>query len=283
MLWQRRRRGALAGAHERFQDRVARVRARPWKVTGMATGFLAVLVMTVWLFGFSTAFVVEEVEVTGAGKSLRGDVQAAAAVPVGKPMARVSTAGVEDRVLEDLRVAEVDVGRRWPSTVTIEVTPREPVVAVSQRGEQLQLADAQGVVYRTASSRPDGVPRVTVRQEEAEPALLVGAVDARAALQEQLPRRAARQVSALEVTPTGDLQLKIGNLRVVWGAPEHHQLKATVVRALLRNEHISPDRPETETDQWGVEHPVEPMVIDVRDPETPTVTGLPEAPEEEES
>lgn len=283
MLWQRRRRGALGGAHDRFQQRVAQVRARPWKVAGLVSAFLAVLAMTVWLFGFSTAFVVEEVEVTGAGKTLREDVQEAAAVPMGEPMARVSTAGVEERVLEDLRVAEVDVGRRWPATVTIDVIPREPALAVSQPGQDLQLADAEGVVYRTVSSRPDDVPLVTVRQEQADPELLVGALDAHAALQDVLPRRAARQVSRLEVARTGDLQLRLGNLGVVWGTPEHHQLKATVVRALLRNEHISPDRPETETDQWGVEQPVEPMVIDVRDPETPTVTGLPEAPEDEES
>lgn len=283
MLWQRRRRGALGGAHERFQERIAQVRARPWKVTAVVAGFLAVLAMTVWLLGFSTAFVVEEVEVTGAGKTLREDVEAAAAVPMGEPMARVSTAGVAERVLQDLRVAEVDVGRSWPSTVTIEVTPRKPALAVSQPGQDLQLADATGVVYRTVSSRPDGVPRVTVRQEETEPEQLVGVLDAHAALQDVLPRGAARQVGRLEVTRTGDLQLSIGNLDVVWGDPERHQLKATVVRALLRNEHIGPNRPETETDQWGVEQPVEPMVIDVRDPETPTVTGLPAAPEDEES
>lgn len=279
MLW-RRRRGALAGAHEQFQVRVSQVRARPWKVAAVVSAFLLVLAMTVWLFGFSAAFVVEEVEVTGAGANLRSDVEAAAAVPMGAPLARVSTAAVEERVLADLRVAEVDVGRRWPSTVTVEVARREPAMVVSQSGQPLRLADAQGVAYRTVPDRPDGVPRVTVRHDQREPELLVGALQARAALQDTLPRAAARQVSHLEVTRTGDLQLKVGNLVVAWGSPEQHQLKATVVRALLRNEHIRPDRPETETDEWGVEQPVEPMVIDVRDPQTPTVTGLPEAPKE---
>jgi cell division protein FtsQ len=277
MLWRRQRRGGIAGAHERFQRRVAAVRARRWKVTGLAAAFLALLLGTVYLFGFSPVFVVEDVVVEGAEDPLALDVRERAAVPLERPLGRVDTGRVESRVLGDLRVADVDVSRLWPSTVRIVVTPREPALGVAQPGEPMRVADAEGVVYQAVPRKPQGLPQVTLsRGAEVDPELLRGALSMRESLDGELQPL----VRGIRVLPSRDLQFQLGELLVVWGPPEQPTLKARVLQALLANEHIDP-APAGDEEAEALSGARDRVTIDLRAPETPTVTGLPEAPEEE--
>ncbi|MCY7344460.1 MAG: FtsQ-type POTRA domain-containing protein, partial [Pseudonocardia sp.] len=72
---------------------------------------------------------VEDVRVTGVLTVATPDVLAAAAVPVGTPLADVDTATIADRVARLPAVASVRVTRGWPHTVTVAVTERVPVAA----------------------------------------------------------------------------------------------------------------------------------------------------------
>lgn len=264
MLWKRKKQTRMQLAHERFRRRAAQVRRRPWRYAG---GLLAVLLLAagvVYLFGFSPAFVVEEVRVEGAEGALAEDVVAAAAVPHGVPLTRVDTGAVEERVLEDLRVREVEVQRSWPSAVTLVVELREPALAVSQSGRPLQLADASGVVYDTVEKRPKGVPQVGAPAGDLDPESLVGVLEMRAALPEQI----LEDVRGMRVSSGGELRFDLGAVRVEWGPPEQAALKAKVLEALLQQSGVDPEAEE------------QPVTVDLSVPSTPVVTGMPLAEDE---
>jgi cell division protein FtsQ len=263
MLWKRKKQTRMQLAHERFRRRAAQVRRRPWRYAG---GLLAVLLLAagvVYLFGFSPAFVVKEVHVEGAEGDFAEEVVAAAAVPQGVPLARVDTGAVATRVLEDLRVREVEVQRSWPSGITLVVEPRQPALAVSQSGKPMQLADASGVLYDTVKERPKGVPQVGVSSGDVDPASLVGVLEMRAALPDEI----LEDVRGMRITSRGELRFDLGSVRVEWGPPEQATLKATVLGALLQQSSIDPEAENT-------------ISVDLSVPSTPVVTGMPLAEED---
>lgn len=264
MLWKRKRQSRMNLAHERFRRRAAQVRRRPWRAAGLLLAVLLLCGGVVYLFGWSSAFVVEEVRVEGAEGSLAEEIVATAAVPEGHPLARLNTAAVEERVLEDLRVREVEVQRSWPSAVTLVVQLREPALAVSQSGSPMQLADASGVLYDTVEKRPKGVPQVGAPAGEVDPASLVGILEMR----EALPEEVREDVRKMRIRSSGDLRFDLGAVRVDWGPPEQPALKAEVLAALLQQSGIDPAAEE------------QPVTIDLSAPSVPVVTGMPLAEED---
>jgi len=261
--WRPWKRADKPKPHQKFQQRAAEVRRRPWRVVAVLALVLALVGGVVYLFGWSNAFVVQEVALTGADGEVAEVAHTNAAIPVGRPLARVDTDSVEERVLEDLRVATVDVGRSWPSTVTLELTLREPALAVKQSGAKgVQLADAQGVVYDSVEKAPKGVPTVRAPKGDLAPADLQTLM----LLPEALPPAIAKQVEDLKLKGPGDIQFELGNFTVKWGDGSTPELKARVLEALLEQEGIDP---EAEVDPAVGE-----MSIDLSTPSTPVVTGL---------
>ena len=107
---------------------------------------LALALGLVFLFYWSAAFTVKDVQVTGAREEVAASVLDRAQIPVGRPLARVSESRISERVLEDQRVSGVEVERDWPSGVTLVVTEREPAMAL-RGGGATWLADSAGAVY----------------------------------------------------------------------------------------------------------------------------------------
>lgn len=265
MLWRRKRRGRMATAHRKFQERAARARRRPWRFVAAFAAILLVLGGVVYLFGWSDAFLVEEVAVVEreegppVEQELSEAALALAAVPTGVPLARVDTAAAEQRVLQDLRIEQVQVRRSWPSTITVELTPRTPAIAVVQSGEPLQLADGTGLIYTTVPQRPSGVPQLRVPSGEVDRAAVAGAL----ALREALPDDLEAQVRNLRVRGNGTLDFNLGRVSVAWGPAQFHSDKALVLSALLQQESIDPE---------DEDHRIR---IDLTVPTTPVVTGMP--------
>ncbi|WP_256840692.1 cell division protein FtsQ/DivIB [Ornithinimicrobium cryptoxanthini] len=252
-----------AQAHKKFRARAAEVRARPWRIVAVLALVAALVGGVVFLFGWSTAFVVEEITTAGADGEVAELAQANAGVPIGRPMARVDTDAVEERVLQDLRVASVDVGRSWPSTLTLELTLRQPALVVRQSGLRgVLLADAQGVVYDTADEAPEDLPTVSAPKGDLEPAHLQAALTLPAAL----PAAVARKADDLRLDAAGRLQFTVGSVTVRWGDGTNAELKGRVLKGLLEQEGIDPS---------GEVDPVTgPIEIDLSTPSTPVVTGL---------
>jgi cell division protein FtsQ len=120
---------------------------------------VALAVLGWWAVWWSPLLDVRRVEVVGAHHVSVAEIRATAAVPMGRPLARLSAAGIADRVESIARVADVAVARRWPHTVRIIVEERTPAVAVAGT-DGFVLVDGTGFAFETVGARPAGVPVV---------------------------------------------------------------------------------------------------------------------------
>ena len=229
---------------ERF---AARVRARRRRRRIAVALVVALLAGLVWVALWSPWVRVAGVQVTGTDRVPQARVAAAADTEIGRSMAFARTDEVAQRIRrEQPLVRAVTVTRRWPSTLRIAVTEREPVAAVPDAG-QLRLVDADGVTVARARSAGD-LPRVEV--DLTRP-------DAVASLREcvevasGLPASLAKRVRRLGATTPDRVWLELaGGARVDWGSGDDTPRKAEVLAALL---------------------PQKASLYDVRSPDTPAV------------
>ncbi|QDO88311.1 FtsQ-type POTRA domain-containing protein [Ornithinimicrobium ciconiae] len=263
-------------AHPKLRQRAAEVRRRPWRLAGVLALIAALVGGVIYLFGFSTVFAVEDVTVTGANGEIADGAHDLAAQHTGRPMARVSTEHLESQVLEDLRIASVDVGRSWPSTITLDLRLREPALVLNQSGVQgLYLVDAEGVIYDTVAEAPAEVPVARGPKGDVDPE------DLRAlqAVPAALPATVADHAEGLRLRDGGQITFTVGAIEVIWGDGANAELKGRVLEGLLAQDGLDPGfdtglESGTEDDEDVVEAGEEPLVIDLSTPSTPVVTGL---------
>ena len=214
----------------------------------------AVVVATCLLAGAGVALLffsglanVERAVVTGTTTVSVDAVLAAAAVPVGKPLAAVDTDAIAARVAAVPGVASADVGRDWPHTLEIAVTERV-AAAVGQGPRGPVLVDPTGVPFLPAPPNI-ALPRLvngTVGPDD--PATRAGL-----AVLAALPQPLRDQVLTVGVVTGGSEQVTLGlteDRLVRWGSLDRAEQKAAVLGPLL-----------TEPGQ----------VYDVTSPELPTV------------
>jgi len=229
----RSRRG-LSSARERFELRAARARRRPLLLASLVVGVLLLGGALVWLGWFSSLLLAQRVEVVGVPQAATRVVRDVAAVPLGRPLMRVDTGAVAQRLEQDRRWADVAVSRRLPHTVIIEVTPRVAVVAVRTSSGRFDLYDREATAFQTVATAPEGLPVVASASGGASADGIRAALEALAALQPAL-RESVTSVS-LSTADRVTLQLSDeGSLRtVVWGGPGEADLKARLVAVLLK-------------------------------------------------
>ena len=206
--------------------RRATLRRRRAIVGGLA-GALVLGVAAWYVVVFSGLFGVHAVTVTGLDVLTTDEVRQAAAVETGGSLALVDTDAVTRRVAALPAVAQVTVSRSWPTTLRIEVTERQPAMAIPS-GSAFLIADATGVVFVTDASAPDSLVRV-----KADPGNQRAIADAGSAFSALSPKtaKAVRQVEAS--TPSSITLLLTGGRTVVWGGADQPALKSQVLDALL--------------------------------------------------
>lgn len=194
--------------------------------------FVAALVLVVvaggaWVVGFSQALAVTAVSVTGTSVLTAEEVTAAAQVPMGTPLVRLDVAAIEKRVALLKPVASVQVTRSLPNKVTIAVTERRAVYAVSA-GSGFDLVDATGVPYTSVMDVPAGllVANITGDSERLRRDVATVAT----ALPKVLRDRAVLVNAASPDSIVIELR---GGAEVVWGSAENSEEKAGVIAALL--------------------------------------------------
>lgn len=215
----------------RFVRRQRARRWRAWRLVALVAALVALVATGVWLVYFSEHLAVEGVDVRGADQLPAEQVEAAAAVPTGGPLARVDLTRVEARVRALAMVRHATLSREWPDTVRIEVEERQ-AIAVLEIGGRLRGVDAEGVVFRDFEERPDDLPRVTSEAETRREALaeVAGVIAA-------LPDDLAARVDHVEVATIDQIQLVLRDgRRVEWGSAERSEEKARVLPALLQQD-----------------------------------------------
>ncbi|ANS78272.1 Cell division protein FtsQ [Serinicoccus hydrothermalis] len=259
----RGRRGAAAGRgrSRRSTRRRSRIGRRALLTWGALV--LGAAAAMVFLFYFSAAFVVKDVQATGAREEVAESALQHAQIPHGRPLARVSEGRVRERVLEDPRIESVEVERDWPSSVTVAVTEREPAVALRGDGSTW-LADDAGVVYEEVEDPSNKLPIISVRTDPTE--LDAATVTGLAELWRMRPDPDTLEgdLGAPSVGRDGSIEMDLGQVTLLWGPPTDNEKKWNVVTALVGQDTIDP--------QGALA-----MTIDVRVPGTPVVSGLPEA------
>src|SRR3712207_3437840 len=104
-------------------------------ITGaLAVGLLVVAVVLAWVVTASSVLAARHVRVTGQRQLSVQQVQEAAAVPLGVPLIRQDLDAIARRATALPQVASATVQRRWPTTVEVTVTERQPLLAIAQPG-----------------------------------------------------------------------------------------------------------------------------------------------------
>ncbi|WP_236245328.1 cell division protein FtsQ/DivIB [Streptomyces sp. CC210A] len=236
--------GPSAGASSGRPSGAARSRggpARRWphlRPVLLSLGGLALLGGALWALYGSPWLRADHVTVSGTRVLTARQVEEAARVPLGAPLASVDTDAVEERLLRALpRIDSVDVVRSWPDGVGLEVTERTPVLVLEQ-GRKYVEVDAKAVRFATSATAPRDVPLLRLDTagapglrrfgEERLTREAVGVVTG-------LPGRLAREVSSVRVRSYDSVTLELaGGRTVFWGSGEQGGAKARALLALMK-------------------------------------------------
>lgn len=178
---------------------------------------------------FSPVLDVDEVRVTGNKRAHADVVRNVARVERGDPLATLDLDGIRERVSRLPTVKSATVTRDWPSTVTIAVVERVPVVAVRRPG-RFDLVDLDGVLVEVVTTLPPGTPTLTYPGEPNRE-IVNGTVD----LLRALPPQIRKDVRDLSADVSGSLSFRLADgATVVWGSGERGDEKVRALTLLLR-------------------------------------------------
>lgn len=150
--------------HPRMRSRRVAVRRdqrkRRLKRAAIALGVVAAVVATA--AATQTALLdVDRVQIDGGAHTSAADVRRVARIGVGDAMIAVDSDRVARRI-EDLPwVAHAKVARRWPGTIEIHVTERQPLATAGLSEGRVALVDGDGRVLEVTDRPPSGLPQVT--------------------------------------------------------------------------------------------------------------------------
>ncbi len=223
-------RDAVPSSVRRFSARARRRRlraARGWLIGAAALALLAASGLVVY---DTSLLSVSEIRVEGAVSVSAEQVRAAAAVPLGTPLARVDTGAVDRRVLAQLApVAQARTSRSWPNTLVVRIIERTAVGAVPQDDGYL-LVDASGVVFGTRPTPPAGLALLRLAAPGPDDPTTRAVLTVLAALTPQL----REQLVALVAEAPTRIRLELlGGREIRWGDATQNEAKARVATRLL--------------------------------------------------
>ncbi|GAA1920079.1 cell division protein FtsQ [Streptomyces sodiiphilus] len=234
-------------AVRRLPDPAAGRRTGPLRLPGrrtlllLAGALLAAGAFGGWALYFSDWLRIEKVSVgwpEGARELTDDQVLAAAAVPLGAPMASLDKDAVSARLRGELpRVKSVQVVRAWPHGVGLKVIERQPEVLLPA-GSGYTEVDEEGVAFAEVVEPVAGVPVLRLELEHnaslrrfGEDRIRQEAVKVAAALPEPVHRR----TRAIRVGSYDSLTLELtGGRTVLWGSGEEAAAKAAALTAVLK-------------------------------------------------
>ncbi len=213
---------------------------RPPRQKEMRRRWVAVLsvltvVAVVYLLFFSSMLGVQRVDVVGSNSVPADQVRGAAAVPDQKPMLRLDTDEIRDRVAQLPGIATVDVSRSWPNTLEITVTERAAIAFFDSGpgGDGVHLVDGGGVVFKTVKERPAGLPELKLPSVSADDPVTRAVTGVLGVIPQQL----LKQVTTATAKTPGSVEFVLADEKTVrWGTSADTERKAKVLAALLTRE-----------------------------------------------
>ncbi|MBE2997353.1 FtsQ-type POTRA domain-containing protein [Nocardiopsis sp. HNM0947] len=182
-----------------------------------------------WVLLGSRLLVVRDVSVEGLERVPEQEAVQAAGVDTGTPLIRVDLGAAEGRVADLDLVEEVEVARSWPATLRVEVTERQPVLAV-RVGEGYRLIDGDGVRIEDSDARPGAQPLVRVTGEVEGNAGVRAASD----IVETAPDSLLAQMQLIDASEGGEITVQLADGSTVeWGDASDTEDKSDVLRVLM--------------------------------------------------
>jgi cell division protein FtsQ len=220
---------AALRSRKRFNRRQWRRRWLAWRYVLVAVLVVALVAGGIWLVYFSSVLTVKRVDIEGNQLLTRNQVLEAARVPDAEQLARVDIDAIATRLRALAAVRSVDVSRKWPDAVQIEIRERV-AVAVIEIGGKLRGLDAEGVVFNDYAKAPPGLPRISSTSQTTPEALKEAATVISA-----LPNELSAMVDHLEVLTVDQITVVLRDERIVlWGSSDDSATKAKVLLRLLR-------------------------------------------------
>ncbi|MDV6013471.1 FtsQ-type POTRA domain-containing protein [Haloechinothrix sp. LS1_15] len=214
--------------------RGAAARARPSRgriLLRRAVAVLCVLAVggVVYLLLFTSLLGVRSVDVSGVHRASQEAVEELAAIPDQRPMLRVDTEEVADRVAGIDEVERAEVGRSWPSTIRIEVIEREEVAYFAAH-DGIRLVDEHGVPFHEVGDPPDGLPELRTETVSSEDEVTEAVMEVLATL----PGELRESVTTIGADTPGSVEFTLaGGETVHWGDAGQPDRKARVLDAIL--------------------------------------------------
>ncbi len=224
-----------ADDRERKRRRRRRLRQIKWVRVTVSIVVSMVLVASVLA---SPLFAVRTVTFEGVVYTAESSVADVRELLDGASVFTVDTAKARQVLLDDPWVAEVRITTSWRGRATVEVAERTPVVWYAGDDQKARVVDARGHVIAVL----DGWPTKYLQVRGTGPSLEAGAVAdpayrAAAQLVLALPDEISGNVTALELSPGGELSMVLdGGTVVRFGPPEGLQDKLVAVVVLLRRQ-----------------------------------------------
>ena len=220
---------------DRFEERRRTVRHSRWRRWTLGVLSVVVLGVLVWLVWFSSILAVHTVKVEGLSTLDAAAVREQAAIPDGRPLARIDTVEIEARVAALDRVERVSVTRDWPRTVRITLAERKAVAWIRD-GDEIRGVDRYGIDFRTFEKAPKGLYelRLDISDSDGRQRALEGAASVVQTIRTQAPDLDG-QVRHINVGSQDDIQLALDDDRsVMWGSAGKASQKLRVLEPLLR-------------------------------------------------
>ena len=231
--WAARRAVAVAARdrkrYERAEVRRFTVRSRRRRlVWAISLGTLAALVALVVIGAYSPLMALREVRVEGASRVPAQAVADAFDPMLGTPLTMIDRDEVQAALSAFPLIETYQVEAVPPGTLVVRLLERTPV-GVVETSEGLALVDAAGVVIERPDARPEGQPLISV-----EGGVTSDGFRAVAAVVRSLPAEVRGQLTGASAATVDDVELQLGDARVVWGSAEESALKAAVLAGLMR-------------------------------------------------
>ncbi|MBK0330513.1 FtsQ-type POTRA domain-containing protein [Brachybacterium sp. MASK1Z-5] len=245
-------RGRVVQAADRFGGML---RARPWRrrrraiILGTAGTLLALIVLLVVAITIPPLRV-HEVTVSGAGYVDASAITDAAAPQEDHSMLLVRSGAVEKEVEKVPGVKTAQVSKKWPSTLSVEVTERTPLATLKDSDGSTHILDADGVELPEAAGKDKELVPLTIGGKGGDTDAISGSM---LSVLAALPDSMRSTVTGITASSTNDVTLTVksdsGTKTIVWGNAQDSELKAKVATTLLT-------QPGTEID---VTSPVAPV------------------------
>ncbi|HUR49506.1 MAG TPA: FtsQ-type POTRA domain-containing protein [Acidimicrobiales bacterium] len=156
-------------------------------------GALAAAAVGAWALTRSPLLDIDEVRAAGAERTMLEEIIVTGGLDHGTPMTDVDPAGSAAAISRLPWVASAKVERRWPGSVVVTVTERQPVAGVARPQGGWALVDKDARVLVVIDGPPVGLPHIHDAKKVPDPGQhlepdLAEAATAAAALPESLKR-----------------------------------------------------------------------------------------------